>query len=54
MCRSAIREEARLPLARMLTDMAERLAEIHGVDPADVRCGPVDFGDAEPVTAEER
>lgn len=44
MCRADVAPEAQAPLARLLVDMAAALAELEGLDPADVRIGPVDFG----------
>jgi hypothetical protein len=45
MCRANIAPAAAQPLAALLTDMAAIIAEWEGVDPGEVRIGPVDFGD---------
>jgi hypothetical protein len=44
MCRADVVPSAVAPLAALLSDMRDRLAEVEGVDPANVRVGPVDFG----------
>lgn len=49
MCRADVHPDAQAPLAALLTDMAHAIAEAEGIDPADVRIGPVDFG-PEPTT----
>lgn len=48
MCRSNIAPAAASPLAALLADMAAELAAREGVDPTQVRIGPVDFGDEHP------
>jgi hypothetical protein len=45
MCRSDIASTARPLLGRILGDMAQRLADEHGVLASEVVIGPVDFGD---------
>ena len=47
MCRSSVDERAKGPLAQLLRDMAESLAEIEGCRPEDLAIGPVDFGSEE-------
>lgn len=45
MCRSDVAPHAVEPLAALLLDMATTLAKTAGVEPEDVRIGPVDFGE---------
>lgn len=45
MCRADVTASAAEPLAAILVDMARVLADREGVNPAEVRIGPVDFGD---------
>lgn len=44
MCRADVTPAAEATLAKLLTDMAAVIAAQEGVDPHDVRIGPVDFG----------
>lgn len=50
MCRSDIDRNAEAALAVLLTQLAAAIAHRDGVDPRDVRIGPVDFG-SEDVSA---
>jgi len=51
MCRADVAEGAIRPLAQVLATMARVLAERAGVDPREVRIGPVDFGEPHDVGA---
>lgn len=51
MCRSNIDPAARSQLARVMTDIAQVLADEAGVPVGDVLIGPVDFGDVDEVVA---
>lgn len=44
MCRSNVAPAAAGALGRLLLDMRDALAAEHGLDPAGVTIGPVDFG----------
>lgn len=44
MCRADVADTAELPLAALLVDLARAIADAEGVDPGQVRIGPVDFG----------
>jgi len=46
-CRADVDPAAAVPLATLMADIAVVLAEREGVDPAEVRIGPVDFGNDE-------
>jgi hypothetical protein len=45
MCRADVAPHAAGPLAALLLDMAATLAKAAGVEPENVRIGPVDFGE---------
>lgn len=49
MCRCDVDPGARVPLAEVMGLLRDRLAEWHGVDPAGIVIGPIDFGTPKPV-----
>lgn len=52
MCRCDIDPGARVQLAEVIGLLRDRLAERHGVDPAGIVIGPIDFGPARTVDGE--